>query len=331
VRYLVFQFQRELLQLLFLEAITLRHLSLQLSLPTNITQRARGEREEIKREERGEDDCWLADLLFLESSGPPLLLPDLSLRALQLQIQSRDLWSSGGEFRLEREDLSFLWGKDKRERGEVRRGQDKRKGWADLLLDRRGGQGGCQCFFSLSLSLLSNLDIPLSLRLSLITGDRPRDEESEGKRSEDRLGLAREGCWDLLTSLSKCRSKSSVNSFFLRSLAQSRAVFPFWEINERVEATAGLTLFLREGSAPLSRRREAMAVWPLAQAKIRAVLPIYRERIREMAIRGEERGIGYILLDIHIRPPLQEKRGGGSVTIDTSMNKRTPAILQREN
>jgi hypothetical protein len=52
--------------------------------------------------------------------------------------------------------------------------------------------------------------------------------------------------------------------------------------------------------------------------------------MRKMAMRGEERGIGYIILDIHIRPPLQEKRGGGSVTIGTSMNKRSVAILQRE-
>jgi hypothetical protein len=50
------------------------------------------------------------------------------------------------------------------------------------------------------------------------------------------------------------------------------------------------------------------------------VLPSYRERIREMAIRGEERGIGYIILKIDIRPPLQEKRGGGSVTKVTSIN-----------
>jgi hypothetical protein len=61
------------------------------------------------------------------------------------------------------------------------------------------------------------------------------------------------------------------------------------------------------------------------------VSPFYRERIREMAIRGEERGIGYIILDIHIRPPLQEKRGGGSVTIDTSPHKSSVAKLQREN
>jgi hypothetical protein len=60
-------------------------------------------------------------------------------------------------------------------------------------------------------------------------------------------------------------------------------------------------------------------------------LPPYRERIREMAIRGEERGIRYIILDIDIRPPLQEKRGGGSVTIDTSPRKSSVAILQREN
>jgi hypothetical protein len=69
----------------------------------------------------------------------------------------------------------------------------------------------------------------------------------------------------------------------------------------------------------------------LAQAKIRGVQPPYRERIREMAIRGEERGIGYIILDIHISPPLQEKRGGGSVTIATSKHQRSVAILQREN
>jgi hypothetical protein len=50
------------------------------------------------------------------------------------------------------------------------------------------------------------------------------------------------------------------------------------------------TLFLIFIFAPLSRRREAVAGWPLAQAPIRAVLPFYRERIREMAIRGERRG-----------------------------------------
>jgi hypothetical protein len=50
-----------------------------------------------------------------------------------------------------------------------------------------------------------------------------------------------------------------------------------------------------------------------------------------MAMRGEERGIGYIGLEIDIRPPLQEKRGGGSLTIGTSKDQSTPAILQREN
>jgi hypothetical protein len=52
-----------------------------------------------------------------------------------------------------------------------------------------------------------------------------------------------------------------------------------------------------------------------------------------MAMRGEERGIGYIILKIDIRPPLQEKRGGGSVTIATSPHKSTPSILEieREN
>jgi hypothetical protein len=73
-------------------------------------------------------------------------------------------------------------------------------------------------------------------------------------------------------------------------------------------------------SAPLPRRREAVAVCPLAQAQIRGLQPFYRERIREMAIRGEEKGIGYIILKIDIRPPVQEKRGGGSVTIDTSID-----------
>jgi hypothetical protein len=61
------------------------------------------------------------------------------------------------------------------------------------------------------------------------------------------------------------------------------------------------------------------------------VLPSYRERIREMTMRGEERGIGYIILDIQIHPPLQEKRDGGSFTIGTSSHKRSVAILQREN
>jgi hypothetical protein len=49
-----------------------------------------------------------------------------------------------------------------------------------------------------------------------------------------------------------------------------------------------------------------------------------------MAIRGEKRGIGYIGLQINIRPPLQEKRDGSSVTIGTSPHKSTPAILQRK-
>jgi hypothetical protein len=49
------------------------------------------------------------------------------------------------------------------------------------------------------------------------------------------------------------------------------------------------TLFFRLISAPLSRRSEAVAVLPLTQAKIRAVSPSYRERIREMAMNGEER------------------------------------------
>jgi hypothetical protein len=63
-------------------------------------------------------------------------------------------------------------------------------------------------------------------------------------------------------------------------------------MREERRATAGLTLFLREGSATLSRRREAVGVRPLAQAKIRGVLPYYRERIREMAIRKEEKREG---------------------------------------
>jgi hypothetical protein len=60
-----------------------------------------------------------------------------------------------------------------------------------------------------------------------------------------------------------------------------------WQWEERKEGLD--TLAWRLISAPLSRRREAVAVWPLAQAKIKALQPFYRERIRDMAMKGKER------------------------------------------
>jgi hypothetical protein len=69
----------------------------------------------------------------------------------------------------------------------------------------------------------------------------------------------------------------------------------------------------------------------IATSPHQSTVATLQREIREMAIRGEERGIGYIIFKIDIRPPLQEKRGGGSVTIGTSMNKSSEAILQREN
>jgi hypothetical protein len=47
-------------------------------------------------------------------------------------------------------------------------------------------------------------------------------------------------------------------------------------------------------------------------------------------MRGEETRIGYIILDIDICPPLQEKRGGGSVTMVTSIDQSSVAYLERE-
>jgi hypothetical protein len=45
----------------------------------------------------------------------------------------------------------------------------------------------------------------------------------------------------------------------------------------RAGRRATVTLFLSEGSAPLSRRREAVESCPALQAQWRGVLPFYRE------------------------------------------------------
>jgi hypothetical protein len=157
-----------------------------------------------------------------------------------------------------------------------------------------------------------------------------RVKESEVRR----VGLGREGCWDLLTCLSKCRSKTSAHSFLLRSLAMSRAVFPSWEINERGEKSNGGSDFVSQGRVrhPLQEKRGGGSATIGTSQDQRSAAILQRENSRDgNQKRGEERGIGYMILKIHIRPPLQEKRGGGSVTIVTSQDKSSVAILQREN
>jgi hypothetical protein len=92
----------------------------------------------------------------------------------------------------------------------------------------------------------------------------------------------------------------------------------------RAGRRATVTLFLSQGSAPLSRRREAMESFPFMQAQWRGVSPYYRE---EDERRGG--GIGDIILVIDIRSTLQEKRGSGIFSIIASMMERGVAILQR--
>jgi hypothetical protein len=115
--------------------------------------------------------------------------------------------------------------------------------------------------FLLSLPLLSNLNLSLSLRLLSITGGRPRDEESKGKRKEGRVGKG-----GVLGSahLSHEMSLQDLSTFVLQILScDVQGRLPILRIKwEERRATMGLTLSLSEASAPLSRRRETVAVWP---------------------------------------------------------------------
>jgi hypothetical protein len=92
----------------------------------------------------------------------------------------------------------------------------------------------------------------------------------------------------------------------------------------RAGRRATVTLFLSEGSAPLSRRRETMESWPHLQARWRGVRPSYRE---EDERRGG--GIGDIILVTDFCSPLQEKRGNGIIAPPASKMERGPVILQR--
>jgi hypothetical protein len=219
VRYIVFQFHES-----FFNCSSFRRSPSAISPALS----ANKHQQTSRRRERGDEDCWLADLLFLKSSGPPLLLPDLSLRALQLQIQNRELWSSGGEFRSEREDLSFLWGKEREKRSEAKTRQKERFSWPSLGPQRRTGRLP-MLFLALSAQQSRSLSV------SAVVIDHRRQAKMKRVRwSEGRVG---EGGVLGSTHLSLEVPLQDLSTFVLLSLSCNvQSCLPFlrnkWERRE---------------------------------------------------------------------------------------------------